>query len=291
MENICEKNYGIGRIILNKSVNIFVLNWNGLHIINECLDSLMNISYINSTIIVIDNGSEDASVSFISKKYPKVKIVELENNLGYAEGNNKGFGLIKKADYSIFINNDTVVDPSFVEPLVNTLDSDEKIMQVSPKILYHHQKNTIWYAGGKVNLPIGYIRHNDIRKKDISIFSLPSETDYATGCCICMRSNDFNEIGRFDNSFPMYCEDVDLSLRFKKIGGKVYYVPESIIWHKVSSSIGGEFSINKWKRKELGKIKLIYKHLNPLIVLLVFPLLILLAVIELILNSLMRWFR
>ena len=140
MENICEKNYGIGRIILNKSINIFVLNWNGLHIINECLDSLMNISYINSTIIVIDNGSKDASVSFISKKYPKVKIVELENNLGYAEGNNKGFGLIKKADYSIFINNDTVVDPSFVEPLVNTLESDEKIMQVSPKILYHHQK-------------------------------------------------------------------------------------------------------------------------------------------------------
>ena len=106
-----------------------------------------------------------------------------------------------------------------------------------------------------------------------------------------MRSNDFNEIGRFDNSFTMYCEDVDLSLRFKKIGGKVYYVPESKIWHKVSSSIGGEFSINKWKRKELGKIKLIYKHLNPLIIPLVFPLLILLAVIELILNSLMRWFR
>ena len=122
---------------------------------------------------------------------------------------------------------------------LDTLESDEKIMQVSPKILYHHQKSTIWYAGGKVNLPIGYIRHKDIRKKDISVFSLPSETDYATGCCICMRSNDFNEIGRFDNSFPMYCEDVDLSIRFKKIGGKVYYVPESIIWHKVSFSIGG----------------------------------------------------
>jgi len=251
----------------------------------------MNISYINSTIIVIDNGSEDDSVSFISKKYPNVIIVELENNLGYSEGNNKGFDLIKKADYSIFINNDTIVDPAFVEPLVNTLESDEKIMQVSPKILYHHQKDTIWYAGGRVNLPIGYIRHKDIRKKDSPIFLLPSETGYATGCCICMRSNDFNEIGRFDNSFTMYCEDVDLSLRFKKIGGKVYYVPESKIWHKVSSSIGGEFSINKWKRKELGKIKLIYKHLNPLIVLLVFPLLILLAFVELILNSLMRWFR
>jgi len=289
--DIYEKYYGIGRIILNRSINIFVLNWNGLHIINECLDSLMNISYINSTIIVIDNGSEDDSVSFISKRYPKVIIIELENNLGYAKGNNKGFDSIKKADYSIFINNDTIVDPAFVEPLVNTLESDEKIMQVSPKILYHHQKDTIWYAGGRVNLSIGYIRHKDIRKKDSPKLLRPLETDYATGCCICMRSNDFNEIGRFDNSFPMYCEDVDLSLRFKKIGGKVYYVPESKIWHKVSSSIGGEFSINKWKRKELGKIKLIYKHLNPLIVLLVFPLLILLAFVELILNSLMRWFR
>ena len=78
MGNICEKNYGIGLIIMNKSINIFVLNWNGLGVIDECLNSLKKISYHNSKIILIDNGSEDNSVTFISKKYPKVKVLEFD---------------------------------------------------------------------------------------------------------------------------------------------------------------------------------------------------------------------
>ena len=276
---------------MERSVNIFVLNWNGKKIINECLHSLMKISYTNSKIIVIDNGSKDDSVSFISKEFPKVKIVELNHNFGFAKGNNMGFNSIDHADYSIFINNDTIVDSAFVEPLINTLEKNNNIAQVSPKIFYHNQKNRIWYAGSIVNLPIGYIRHKGIRKNDSPIYSHLSKTDYATGCCICMRSNDFVEIGMFDDSFPMYCEDVDLSLRFQEIGGEVYYVPDSKIWHKVSFSVGGEFSINKWKRKGLGKVKLIFKHLNPLMALLTFPFLILFAIFELTLNLLIHRFR
>ena len=276
---------------MERSVNIFVLNWNGKKIINECLHSLMKISYMNSKIIVIDNGSKDDSVSFISKEFPKVKIVELNHNFGFAKGNNMGFNSIDHADYSIFINNDTIVDSAFVEPLINTLEKNNNIAQVSPKIFYHNQKNRIWYAGSIVNLPIGYIRHKGIRKNDSPIYSHLSKTDYATGCCICMRSNDFVEIGMFDDSFPMYCEDVDLSLRFKEIGKKIFYVPDSKVWHKVSYSIGGEFSINKWKIKQLAKFKLINKHSNSLIMILMFPLLVLLSLIELMLNSLMRWFR
>ena len=291
MEQFCKKYYWFIKRIMNKSVNIFILNWNGKKVVHECLDSLMKISYLNSNVIVIDNGSKDDSINFISKEFPKVKIIELKHNYGFARGNNMGFNSIDKADYSIFINNDTIVDSDFVEPLINTLEADEKIAQVSPKIFYHHQKNKIWYAGATVNLLIGYIRHNGIRKKDSTIFCYPSITDYATGCCVCMRSNEFDEIGMFDESFPMYCEDVDLSLRFKKAGKKVFYVPDSKVWHKVSYSIGGEFSINKWKIKQLGKFKLISKHLNSLIVILIFPLLVLLSLIELVMNSLIRWFR
>ena len=176
---------------MERSVNIFVLNWNGKKIINECLHSLMKISYTNSKIIVIDNGSKDDSVSFISKEFPKVKIVELNHNFGFAKGNNMGFNSIDHADYSIFINNDTIVDSAFVEPLINTLEKNNNIAQVSPKIFYYNKKNRIWYAGSIVNLPIGYIRHKGIRKNDSPIYSHLSKTDYATGCCICMRSNDF----------------------------------------------------------------------------------------------------
>tara|TARA_B100001079_G_scaffold182670_1_gene157161 strand:- start:260 stop:586 length:327 start_codon:yes stop_codon:yes gene_type:complete len=78
-----------------------------------------------------------------------------------------------------------------------------------------------------------------------------------------MRTEDFESIGMFDESFFMYGEDVDLSVRFRKQGGQILFVPESIIWHKVSSSIGTQFSIKKWKRKNIGKMKLITKHIKP----------------------------
>jgi GT2 family glycosyltransferase len=78
-----------------------------------------------------------------------------------------------------------------------------------------------------------------------------------------MRTEDFESIGMFDESFFMYGEDVDLSLRFREQGGQILFVPESKIWHKVSSSIGAQFSIRKWKRKNIGKIKLIAKHIKP----------------------------
>ena len=76
-------------------------------------------------------------------------------------------------------------------------------------------------------------------------YDLKSLTKYATGCCFCMRYNDFKEIGGFDENFPMYSEDVDLSLTIRKQGNEVWYIPESIIWHKVSASIGGSFSLSK----------------------------------------------
>jgi len=168
---------------------------------------------------------------------------------------------------------------------------NEGIMQTAPKIYYADDPNRIWFAGGSVNLFIGLIHHRGIRKKDTGQFDQITEIDYATGCCFCMRSKDFKGLGMFDESFPMYGEDVDLSLRFQKIGGKVYYVPDSKIWHKVSFSVGGELSINKWKRKGLGKVKLIIKHLNPLMALLAFPFLILFAIFELTLNLLIPRFR
>ena len=77
MENICEKNYGIGLILMNQSINIFVLNWNGMGVLNECLSSLNKISYQNSKIIVIDNGSKDDSVDFISKTLAKKQHTEI----------------------------------------------------------------------------------------------------------------------------------------------------------------------------------------------------------------------
>jgi hypothetical protein len=244
-----------------KSVNIFVLNWNGRDLTLDCLASLEKVTYSNANVIVIDNGSTDDSVVSIKEQYPETDIIEFPANLGFAGGNNAGFqSTTNKADYTIFLNNDTIVDSNFVEPLINELETKSNIKQTAPKIYYADKPETIWFAGGIVNLWTGMIRHIGIRKKDSHDYSKNRVIDYATGCCVCMRTEEFESIGMFDESFPIYAEDVDLSLRFKKRGGSIVFIHESRVWHKVSASLGGEFSIVKWKRKLIGKIKLVAKH-------------------------------
>ena len=245
-------------------VNLFVLNWNGRDLTLDCLSSLEKITYPNIKVYVIDNGSSDNSVTEIQNQFPDFEIIQLPKNYGFSRGNNAGFQLVKqKADFTIFLNNDTVVDPYFVEPLINEMESNSTVKQATPKIFYADDLEYIWFGGGKINLWAGWIRHLGIRQKDSTQFSFNRNVDYATGCCVCMRTEDFESIGMFDESFFMYGEDVDLSLRFREQGGQILFVPESKIWHKVSSSIGAQFSIRKWKRKNIGKIKLIAKHIKP----------------------------
>ncbi len=282
-----------------RSVNLFVLNWNGRDLTLDCLSSLEKITYPNVKVYVIDNGSSDNSVTAIRNQFPQksvfnsiYEIIELPENYGFARGNNAGFELVKqKADYTIFLNNDTIVDPNFVEPLINAMESNSTVKQSTPKIFYADNLDSIWFGGGKVNLWAGWIRHLGIRQKDSMQFSFDRNVDYATGCCVCMRTVDFESIGMFDESFLMYGEDVDLSLRFRKQGGQILFVPESKIWHKVSSSIGTQFSIRKWKRKNIGKMKLVTKHVHPAQLPIVMPLAILVSILELFITIILGFGR
>ena len=275
-----------------RSVNLFVLNWNGRDLTLDCLSSLEKIIYPNVKVYIIDNGSSDNSVTAIRNQFPDYEIIELPENYGFARGNNAGFELVKqKADYTIFLNNDTIVDPNFVEPLINAMESNSTVKQSTPKIFYADNLDYIWFGGGKVSLWAGWIRHLGIRQKDSMQFSFNRNVDYATGCCVCMRTVDFESIGMFDESFLMYGEDVDLSLRFRKQGGQILFVPESKIWHKVSSSIGTQFSIRKWKRKNIGKMKLVTKHVHPAQLPIVMPLAILVSILELFITIILGFGR
>jgi len=243
-------------------VYVIILNWNGKDLTLECLQLLSQCKYENYKVLVVDNGSTDNSVNIIQKEFPEVDILELEKNIGFAAGNNAGFKAIGEQNphYVIFLNNDTIVDENFIEPLIEPLENSSEIGQTAPKIFYYSDVNRIWYGGGKVNLWLGIIQHIGIRKYDSDRFLHSKMTDYATGCCFAMRYSDFKNIGGFNITYPMYCEDVDLSLRIRKTGKKILFVPTSKIQHRVSASIGGEFSWKKFKRKFQGLIKLFNEH-------------------------------
>jgi GT2 family glycosyltransferase len=271
------------------SVNLFVLNWNGRDLTLDCLSSLEKVIYPNVKIHIIDNGSSDNSVVSIRNKFPDYEIIELAENHGFAKGNNTGFQSVKqKADYTIFLNNDTIVDPNFIDPLVNELEAISNVKQTAPKIFYEDKKEYIWFAGGIISLWTGVIRHSGIRKKDSSKFSQKRKIDYATGCCVCMRTVDFESIGMFDETFLLYGEDVDLSLRFSNQGGEILFVPESKIWHKVSASLGGQSAFGKWKRKLSGKMKLVRKHSPGYQVIISLFMIMIMSILELIYSFIIR---
>ncbi len=265
------------------NVFLIVLNWNGIDLLEDCLSSLQKVTHNNYKTLLVDNCSTDDSVEFVKSHFPSVDILQLDKNYGFARGNNLGCEHAKNngAEYVIFLNNDTLVDPNFIEPLISFF-ADKAVGQTVPKIYYAEEREKIWYAGGKINFWTGNIYHEGIRQKDEEKYNIEKVTDYATGCCIAMRVADYAEINGFDESFTMYGEDVDLSIRIKNRGQKVIFVPNSKIYHKVSASIGGAFSLKKIKRKGLANMKLMFMYSQPyqwLVQLICLPFLILKGII------------
>ncbi len=269
-------------------VSVCILNWNGKELTRDCLSSFKDVTYPDFKLLVVDNGSTDGSVEYIKQNYPQVDLLALSENLGFAGGNNAGFQQIKHHDskYVIFLNNDTTVEPHFIEHLIGPLEDDPQAGTTVPKIYYADDPERIWYAGGRVNLWLGMIAHIGIRESDESDYSVSRETDYATGCCFCIRTELFTTLGGFDETYAMYGEDVDLSLRLIAKGKTIVYVPQAKVWHRVSASIGGAFSKDKLKRKLKAHLKLIRRFASPIQWVTIVCFLPILAII-----SLVRYYR
>ena len=244
-------------------IKILILNWNGKHLLKPCLDSVSAIDYPNYSVMVIDNGSTDNSVKMVKEKYFEVELLELENNNGFAGGYNRCFTRLKD-EYSGFIlllNNDTEVDPDILNSFIQAKEKYGDNNLYGGKIYYKNNPNIIWYAGGNVNLKYLKISHRGIRQTDSAEYSKPMQTDYITGCCLFTSMEIINQLNGFDERFNMYGEDVDLCLRAKQKGINCYYWPDAKLYHHVSASLGGAYSVKKLSKKLIG-IGRLFKKLN-----------------------------
>jgi len=240
---------------------IVVLNWNGAEDTLACLNSLAGERPPLCRVLVVDNGSTDGSAELIRDAFADAELLVLPANRGYAAGNNAGFRRVMElqGEYVVFLNNDTIVEAGFWVPLVETLQRNSLAGIAVPKIFYSDSPDTLWYGGGIVRLSTGLISHVGLRKKDSPQFSRPVTTGYATGCCLAMRCKDFQALGGFDETFAMYVEDVDLSLRIASLGMSIEYVPSSRVWHKVSASLHGN-PLSKLVKKSFGVLRLLRKY-------------------------------
>ena len=239
-------------------IKILILNYNGRTVLKDCLDSVSNIIYPNYTTVLIDNASSDSSVEFVESSYNDIEIIHTGKNRFYAGGYNYFFNRDSEQCYYMILNNDTIVDRDILTRFMEGVNKYGKGHIYGARIMFVNNKNKIWYAGSKVNLFKGIIRHLNIRKDVSSVALKDSLTDYVTGCCMIVKKSIYDDLGGFDESFFMYNEDVDFCLRAKLNKIKCVYLPSVIISHKVSSSLGGYYS----RKKILMKIKsafLLYK--------------------------------
>ena len=204
-------------------VYIVILTWNNNKILKRCLESIENVDHKNFTISVIDNNSSDDSLKMISENFPNVQTIKNSKNFKFGRGYNKGLKKInvEDNDFIILLNDDTIVSRNFIDELIYPLAKDQKAIISTPKILYSSNINKIWYAGGVVDLWRGLIYHIGIRDFDGPKYSFINETHYATGCCMCLRFEDLKKLNFFDETFDMYCEDVDLSLKARQLNRNI----------------------------------------------------------------------
>ena len=218
----------------NPLVSIIVLNYNGKNDLEECFESLYKLNYQNFEIILVDNSSEDNSVEIIRNKYIRVKIIELQKNYGFAEGNNIGM-IQAKGEYIALLNMDTSVDPNWLTELVKAIQRSEKIGIVGSKIYHYDNRKKINFAGSSCDKygNTSQILANKF-DEELSIKQSQTKIFFACGASLMFKRELYNKIKLFDPIYFMYWEDVDFSWRAWICGYDVYYVPTSIIYHKIN---------------------------------------------------------
>ena len=218
-------------------VHAVLLNWDSYELTAACIVSLMQSRYPIARIIVVDNNSTDGSCDRLEREFsdPRMVIVRNAKNEGFAGGMNVGFdrALSLGAEMVFSVNNDTEIDPSCVDHLVDALGSERSAGIAGPAIMYHNNPNKIWQAGGYFSRLRGGIV---VPLKGRSIQELgedPAEVTFLSGCAVLFRRSVLEAVGFLDTSYFFYSEDLDYDLRVLKAGMTLMFVPRAKVWHKI----------------------------------------------------------
>ena len=217
---------------LNKKIAIIIVNWKQYELTINCLLSIKKLEYKNWKVILVDNESNFEKINKIKSDFNKVEVIESKENLGFASANNIGikYAIKNKFEYVMLLNNDTEVNKKFLSPLLNSFQNDNSLGAVQPLIMNYYNRAKIWNAGGYLNNFFGFPYTN---KK---LNNKNQQIDWITGCCIILRTTVIKKVGLMDEDFFAYYEDVDWSLRIKKLGYKLGVVESSVIFHHGTKS-------------------------------------------------------
>ncbi len=231
-------------------VAVVILNWNGKKFLEQFLPVVCRHSSENNTeVIVADNGSTDDSVSFLKDQFPEVRIIEFQQNYGFALGYHKALELID-AEYYMLLNSDVEVTPDWLAPLAAVMDNDPSIGACMPKIRSYYNRDHFEYAGAcggfidRFGYPFCRGRILSVIEKDEGQYDSQRSVFWATGACMLVRAETYKKAGGFDGEFFAHMEEIDLCWRIRRLGYNIVVVPSSTVYH-----IGGGTLPNNNPRK------------------------------------------
>jgi GT2 family glycosyltransferase len=221
-------------------ITIVIPNLNGKEMLRNCLRSIWQQSFRDFHVIIVDNGSSDDSVKFIETHYPQAEVVKFERNRGFSEAINAGIKR-SKSKLVCLLNNDTELDPSFLEQIVIADRSRSDADYYAPKMLSYHAREILDGAGdGFLRGGIGY--RIGTLERDGALFSKPRMVFGACAGAAVYKREIFETIGYFDDDFFAYLEDLDINLRAARHGYNCLFVPTAQVYHIGSATTGTKFN-------------------------------------------------
>lgn len=243
-------------------LSIITINYNGL---NDTLLLIESIPFNDKMeVIVVDNASNNEEAEQISKRFPDVKVIKSDKNLGFAGGNNLGIKA-SKGKYLFLINNDTYFEEFNVQALIDRLNSDSNIGIVCPKIRFAWPPQPIQFAG-YTPLSNITIRNQAIGfgEEDHGQYEIAHPTPYAHGAAMLIKREALNKVGLMPECYFLYYEELDWSMMFKRAGYQIWYEPKCTIYHKESQATGQNSPLRTYyiTRNRLRLVKRNYQGLT-----------------------------
>lgn len=219
--------------MVNPKVSIVIPTYNRKQDVLECLASSQNLDYPNFETIVIDNGCTDGTSEAIEQRFPDVKLVRNDKNLGVTGGRNLGAKYVN-GEYIFFLDHDTIVNRQTISELVSVMEKNPRIGAAGPIVFYYHDPTRISALGTSISLLTGRVSFNftglveDCQlNKIVEVQVIP--------VAILIRRETLDKVGMFDDIFFAVYEDTDFCFRIRENGYQTVCIPRAKIWHKISS--------------------------------------------------------
>jgi GT2 family glycosyltransferase len=228
---------------VSESVEVVIPHLRGAEILHNCLESIKRSGDPDVSVILVDNASDDGSVDAIAPRFPFVRVVRSETNLGYAGGCNLGIRE-GSAPLVALLNDDTEVDPGWLGPIRRSFSSEELLGACQPKLLSLREPGVFDYAGAAGGLidalgyPFARGRVFDSLERDDGQYDEPAEIFWASGAACVFRRSALDEVGLLDEGFFAHMEEIDLCWRLHMNGWRVMAEPSSVVRHWGAVTLG-----------------------------------------------------